>query len=254
MSLKKYTQGDVVHTRQAATVQAVCSLVSLPVVIYFWHWWYALYLVGFYCLLLFIGHHAALHRYFTHRSYKVNNFWHAFLAIVGCLPCFGSPAGYALVHRTHHVYSDTDKDPHSHKHIGMLRVLFFRWNTEHVSMWHIIKEMRDPWIKFTYDYYILIPVVFALTLLAIDPISMFCYNVAAVTAMFAMGYINIGSHTDSLLTYRNHQTRDDSHNSLTGLLIGEWHNNHHANPRAWNQRERWWEIDYAAQFIRMIKK
>ena len=34
------------------------------------------------------------------------------------------------------------------------------------------------------------------------------------------------------------------------LSWGEgWHNNHHANPRAWSYRERWWEWDPGAAVV-----
>jgi stearoyl-CoA desaturase (delta-9 desaturase) len=121
-------------------------------------------------------------------------------------------------------------------------------------MWSVFRELRDPWIKFTYDYYTLVIIVFALLLLAIDPVLPLCYSIAAVSALFAMGFVNTVGHTTVPTTYRNHQTQDQSSNSYLAVLVGEWHNNHHAHPQQWNQRERWWEVDYAAQFIRLIKK
>ena len=37
------------------------------------------------------------------------------------------------------------------------------------------------------------------------------------------------------------------------LFWGEgWHNNHHARPREWNFRMKWWEFDIGAQVIRAI--
>jgi stearoyl-CoA desaturase (delta-9 desaturase) len=89
--------------------------------------------------------------------------------------------------------------------------------------------------------------------LAIDPILFLCYSIANAAALLAMGFVNTVCHTQSLTTYQNHATKDTSSNSYLALVIGEWHNNHHANPQQWNQREQWWEIDYAAQFIRLIK-
>ena len=37
------------------------------------------------------------------------------------------------------------------------------------------------------------------------------------------------------------------------LFWGEgWHNNHHANPRAWSYREKWWEWDTGAAVVWVI--
>ena len=39
------------------------------------------------------------------------------------------------------------------------------------------------------------------------------------------------------------------------IALGEgWHNNHHANSKAWNNQERWWEFDPNAWIIRAIKE
>ena len=56
--------------------------------------------------------------------------------------------------------------------------------------------------------------------------------------------------------YKNHNVEDESRNSWIASLItlGEgWHNNHHANSKAWNNQERWWELDPPAWIIRAIK-
>ena len=121
-------------------------------------------------------------------------------------------------------------------------------------MWSVFKELRDPWLKFTHDYYTLVIIIFALVLFAIDPVLPLCYSVGAVGALFAMGFVNTVGHTQGATTYRNHNDGGNSSNSYLAVAIGEWHNNHHARPQQWNQREQWWEVDYAAQFIRLIKK
>lgn len=246
-------QGTPDRTKQIMIVQLVTAAISVPVLVLYWQWQFVLYILGFYSFLLFVGHHAGLHRYFAHRSYKVNSFWHAFLCLASCLVCFGSPAGYAVIHRAHHAHTDTELDPHAQKHLGFLNVIFFNWKLDKLSMWSAVRDLRDPWIKFTHNYYALVISLFAVILFVIDPFLVMFYSVGTVGALFAMGFINTVCHSQGITGYRNHRTRDDSSNSYVAVLIGEWHNNHHARPREWNQRERWWEVDYAAQFIRIIK-
>ena len=247
-------QADPRHVKQVMVTQLIVAAMSVPVLVHFWHWWYAVYLLGFYSFLLFVSHHAGLHRYFSHRSYTVNQFWHAFLCLTSCLVCFGSPVGYAVIHRAHHVHTDTAQDPHAPNHIGFLNVIFFNWHLRDLTMWSAFRELRDPWLKFTHDYYTLVIIIFALVLFAIDPVLPLCYSVGAVGALFAMGFVNTVGHTQGATTYRNHNDGGNSSNSYLAVAIGEWHNNHHAHPQQWNQREQWWEVDYAAQFIRLIKK
>lgn len=242
-------QGNAANTQRLMIMQLVLAAVAVFVLT----WSYLLPVLGFYCFLLWISHHAGLHRYFAHRAYKVNRFWHAFLCLSSCLVCFGSPAGYTLVHRVHHAYTDTEQDPHSQQHLGPLNIVFFNWNLNNLTMWSVTRELKDPWIRFTHNYYAAIVIVFYALLLAINPMLALSYSVGTALALFAMGFINTVCHSSGATTYRTHTTRDTSSNSYLAVLIGEWHNNHHAHPGRWNQHEQWWEFDPAAYFIRLIK-
>lgn len=245
-------QSSVGNSQRLMTGQLILAAVAIYAIdftVYYLSW-----TVAFYCFLLFISHHAGLHRYFAHRSYTVNRFWHAFLAVSSCLICFGSPAGYTVIHRAHHAYTDTNRDPHSQQHLGFINIIFFNWRFEGLSMWRVMNDLRNFWLHFTHNYYLAIVLVFYAILLVIDYRLALCYSLGNALTLFAMGFINTVCHTTGATTYRNHTSRDTSSNSYFAVLIGEWHNNHHARPRQWNQHERWWEIDYAAQFIRLIKK
>ena len=57
-----------------------------------------------------------LHRYGAHKQFTMSKGWERFfhlLTYVSQGSSFLSPRGYAILHRMHHAYSDTDKDPHS---------------------------------------------------------------------------------------------------------------------------------------------
>jgi stearoyl-CoA desaturase (Delta-9 desaturase) len=57
-----------------------------------------------------------LHRYGAHRQFTMSKRWERFFHVctyVAQGSSFLSPRGYAILHRMHHAYSDTDKDPHS---------------------------------------------------------------------------------------------------------------------------------------------
>lgn len=244
-------QGSVENSRRLMIAQLILALVALFFVNF--SVYYCIWVFVFYAMTLWIAHHAGLHRYFAHRSYSVNKFWHAVLCIVSCLVCFGSPAGYAATHRAHHIHADTAQDPHSQAHIGIFNIVFFNWNLSSVSLWAVTKDLRDQWLRFSHNYYMAIVMVFYAALLAVDPALALCYSLGTVLSLFAMGFVNTVCHSRAISTYRNFKCRDTSSNSYFAILIGEWHNNHHANPQQWNQRVQWWEIDPAAQFIKLIK-
>ena len=69
------------------------------------HWFLSLFMHSFF-----------LHRYAAHQMFKMNKFWEKFFFVLMYIlqnSSFLSPRTYAILHRMHHAYSDTDKDPHS---------------------------------------------------------------------------------------------------------------------------------------------
>ena len=57
-----------------------------------------------------------LHRYGAHKQFTMSHGWERFFHLLTYFSqgaSFLSPRGYAILHRMHHAYSDTEKDPHS---------------------------------------------------------------------------------------------------------------------------------------------
>lgn len=57
-----------------------------------------------------------LHRYSAHRMFSMNAFWEKFFFVFTWFTQGSSylhPRAYAVMHRMHHAYSDTERDPHS---------------------------------------------------------------------------------------------------------------------------------------------
>jgi stearoyl-CoA desaturase (delta-9 desaturase) len=57
-----------------------------------------------------------LHRYGAHKQFTMSHGWERFFHLMTYVAqgsSFLSPRGYAILHRMHHAYSDTAKDPHS---------------------------------------------------------------------------------------------------------------------------------------------
>ena len=69
------------------------------------HWYLSLFTQTFF-----------LHRYVSHRMFKMNIFWERcffFLTFISQGSSFLNPTAYGIMHRKHHAYSDTEKDPHT---------------------------------------------------------------------------------------------------------------------------------------------
>src|SRR5437016_6437343 len=78
-----------------------------------------------------------LHRYGAHRQFTMSKGWERFfhfLTFVSQNSSYLNPRGYAILHRMHHAYSDTERDPHSPKTYGPVVPGLFRMmmRTKHI--------------------------------------------------------------------------------------------------------------------------
>jgi stearoyl-CoA desaturase (delta-9 desaturase) len=218
--------------------------------------WLILSFVAFLFAGIF-GVNIALHRYFSHSSFKTNKFWDWFLLISSFFPMLGSPAAWGSVHVYHHIHSDTDKDPHSPKNAGKFGSWFTLWPEMKIPLSIFKHFARDKRILFLHRHYFKLIVAYVVALGIINPLLIpFLFAIPAVgcfhgaAAIAVLPHLNIGG-------YRNHNTTDNSHNNVLAwiLSLGEgWHNNHHHNSRNYRHGEKWWEIDPSAFIIKHFIK
>ena len=111
-------------------------------------------------------------------------------------------------------------------------------------------SVRTRFQVFVMRYYFGIVTVFAGGLLLLDwRLFLYGWAVPVAWTLWMAGLDAWATHRHG---YRNHDTPDGSRNLWWCSLLswGEgWHNNHHANPRAWSYRERWWEWDPGATVV-----
>ena len=100
-----------------------------------------------YYVLATIGISIGYHTYFSHKEFKSSP-WMEYIMLVCGLICGGkSVLNWCVAHRMHHLYTDTEKDPHSPKHKG-LSVLFCTWKMDmpHKSVYKdLVKNPRVMW-------------------------------------------------------------------------------------------------------------
>ena len=209
-------------------------------------------------ILNILGIWITLHRYYSHKSFE---FGHPFIkwsfTVLSILAGRGSPLGWVYIHRQHHAYSDTEKDPHSPKHTGYNLFAFRPGQHQESETMKIflVKELMTPVHLFLHKWYMAIILLFVVLLAVIDlKILYFGWVVPILLIQISQYNFNYFGHMHG---YRNFNTKDDSRNNkwLFPAILGEaWHNNHHGNPNAISTQTRWWEFDPAGSIIRMIKK
>ncbi len=211
------------------------------------------------------------HRYASHGAFTMSKFWEKTFYILSYIAqgsSYMSPRAYAIMHRMHHAYTDTDKDPHSplffknvfsmmlhtRKIYGSIfketaetekrflkDVPDWRW----FDKWAVTKTSKTLWSIF----YILIYVLFAPSAwyYLLIPIEIFMVPFhGAIVNWFAHKY-----------GYRNFEMKNTSTNLLPVdfLLMGEaYHNDHHKHASSSNFGVRWYEIDMAYYVILLFNK
>ena len=73
------------------------------------------------------------HRYAAHGAFKMNKFWERCFFVLTYLAqgsSYMSPRAYAIMHRMHHAYTDTEKDPHSPNFSS--NVFSMMWRTRNI--------------------------------------------------------------------------------------------------------------------------
>lgn len=238
------------------TLQGVAML-AIPYAIYVGMWNWLGWMLLAYFIYGFFGVTVGYHRMEAHRSF--NTYAPIRYILIGCgmASTIASPLMNILVHRSHHKYADTNHDSHSPINQGIKEAWFGEWMDRRVRLDHRLakKEIRNPFYLKTHKYYVPILLTYALILLAFDWKAMvYLYCVPAALLFHVKGFFNTFGHTWG---YRNFECNDQSRNSwlVNIVTMGDgWHNNHHANPGWWNTRVKWWELDFAAWIIFIIRK
>jgi stearoyl-CoA desaturase (delta-9 desaturase) len=236
-----------------------------------------------YILLFFIGHwYLSLfgqtffyHRYGAHKMFTMNAFWEKFFYTFFWLmqgSSYLNPRAYAILHRMHHAYSDTEKDPHS--------PMFFKdlfgmmWHTKKIYFGIISKDFKHEerfdknypeWLaldKFADSWPVRIAfgVLYSLFYIKFVPVDQhwaYAFLYLLLPIQFLMGPVHgaIVNWCGHKYGYRNHNEDDHSKNTLVFdfLMLGElFQNNHHHFGARPNFANKWWEFDPVYPFIKLF--
>jgi stearoyl-CoA desaturase (delta-9 desaturase) len=231
--------------------------------------WYSFYINDWTFLILaylisqfnkVIGNNIAFHRYFTHRGFKTSEFKHKLLTFWTVLLASGGPIAYAMNHRHHHIYADTEKDTHSpvisfwHTITGAWEFRGYKWFAEKGVEFRVRDLMRDSTIKFVETHYFKIWIAIAVICLFIDwRLLVFGFLAPAGYYHLTANLVVVGiDHLKFVGSYRNYNTADNSYNNhfLAWFSLGEgYHNNHHKDPGNYNQAHKENEFDICAWFV-----
>lgn len=217
-----------------------------------WGTWYH-YLIAFFVYFITgcFGMTMTYHRLLSHKSYNPFKWFEYFGTVCATLGGTGSSIAWVAVHREHHRFNDTDKDPHTPMH-GFIK-------TQFLSMFHKPNVRYVPDLlrsKFHLDmhrHYWAIHIFYALTLtILFGPFAVvYAHLFPSFILWHAGSLINTLGHYD----FKSKTIKPTNH-WLLGLLIwGEgFHKNHHDDAKSCNFGRKWYNIDIAYYWIKLISK
>ena len=229
----------------------IISIVSLSFIQFSWPM--VVLTVFMYFLLFGFGVSMTLHRSLTHKALDINPVVEVLGKFFASMGGTGSPISWVLIHRAHHKYSDTDKDPHSAQDISK----YIIGKYPKVSTQGIRRLSQSKFNKIMHRHYYLIMLIYAVMWMSLG-IDFFFYGFIypMVLTIIAGHIVNWYTHSDFPGNYRLHNITDTSQNNLIiGLLTwGEgFHNTHHKYPGRAQFGMKVWEVDFTGLLIKVFE-
>ena len=211
------------------------------------------------------------HRGLTHGAVVMNPKLNKILYMTGAWITGLDPKSWATMHRFHHKYSDTELDPHSPTHAGVMGVWLAQYKSYLKYMNHLIQKDSSEVNEMTADMQM------EVSWLNRNNLSWFPYVLHILIALFlwysfdsffigAAYWFGIMSHPlqgwmVNALAHkyggRNFETPDDSRNNLlVGYFVfGEgYQNNHHHSPQSAKFSTRPHELDLGYLMVLVAEK
>lgn len=179
-----------------------------------------------------------------------------------------SPRAYAVMHRMHHAYTDTERDPHSPNFSS--NIFAMMWRTRRIYL-EIVNRRYPVEERFTKN----LPEWEALDRWGNSPLSrgLWVIGYTVFFLVFATSFwwflllpivVTTGAFHGAIVNwfahkygYINFRLKNTSRNLLVVdvLMLGEsYHNNHHKRPSSINFGRRWHEIDPVYPIALLLKR
>jgi stearoyl-CoA desaturase (delta-9 desaturase) len=252
--------GNSSHRRTGKVENIMFAGTAIILGFFLLHFWASLFMQTFFH-----------HRYASHGMFRLSRGWERFFHAATYVlqgSSYIEPAAYAWLHRAHHAYADTERDPHSPHHASGL--LSMMWQTK-ARYSALRRGTLEPEARFT-GYTPAWP--------ALDRLGSNYFARVAWGALYTLVYVAFAPHWSFFLLlpahflmgpihgaivnwaghkygYRNYDLRDESRNAWRWdvLMLGElFQNNHHRHPQSPNFAARPDEFDPAYLAIKGLHR
>ena len=196
------------------------------------------------------------HRNWCHKSWTTTSFINSLGLLMFSFSLVGNSIGWVGIHREHHRFTDTEKDPHSPLYKSRWRVQFFNYFNP-VKLPYIVDVGRSNLHLWFYKNYWYINVIFFI-LLSIISIDLLLFWIAIVgLTILKLHSINSFAHATPKFLIPNNDNSAISNSILLALIninSGEaWHKNHHDDPKNANFSKKWYQLDPPFLVIKFLE-
>lgn len=212
-----------------------------------------------------------LHRYSAHKMFTMSKGWEKFWYIFSWVTqgsSYLNARAYAILHRMHHAYSDTEKDPHSPHFFKEVFTMMMYTRKVYNGVLHGTMEVEDKFDRNFPVYPKIDRIADAWPTRIAFGLGYIAFYIAFAThwwmylllpVHFLMGPVHgaVVNWAGHKYGYRNFDEDDHSKNTfvIDFLMLGELfqNNHHHAGSRP-NFAAKWWEIDPVYPVMRLFNK
>ena len=200
------------------------------------------------------------HRYASHQQFTMTKGWERFFFLLSFIfqgSSYLSPRAYGAMHRMHHAYADTEKDPHSPQYDANFFSMMLRTRLVYNSIFDGEMELEEKFTKDlpswrTFDVFasnnatrVSWILVYIMIYMLIGP-AWYLYlliPIHVVMGPFHGVIINWFAHEIGYVNFKVHDTSKNLF-PIDILMLGEGlHNNHHRHAGRPNFAWKKWEFD-----------
>lgn len=236
------------------------TFTHLTVPLAYWYWNPRSIVIGLVVLAITgLGVTVGYHRLLTHRSFQTHPWLKRLLATLGLLALQRGPVDWVAIHRMHHAFTDTPKDPHNARQGFWYAHGNWLWRRSFdPSLIHPYARdmLADPYLRWINNQTVGLAINFVfygLLWLVFDFAAVVWAGSVRLFVQYHSTFaVNSAAHR---FGYRNYQTNDLSTNCWWVALFtfGEgWHNNHHYNEQSAAHGHKAHEFDISWQLIKLL--
>ncbi|KAF8011711.1 hypothetical protein BT93_J2097 [Corymbia citriodora subsp. variegata] len=202
----------------------------------------------------------SFHRNLSHRSFKLRKWLEYLFAYCGVLAVQRDPIYWVSIHRYHHQYCDSERDPHSplegfwFSHMSWLFDIDFMYQ-KCGGPNNVGDLQKQPFYRFLHNTYFAHPIALAILLYVLGgvPFLVWGMGVRIVVVYHITWLVNSVCHVWGKQAWN---TGDLSRNNwwVAILTFGEgWHNNHHAFEYSARHGLEWWQLDMTWYVVSLLQ-